>query len=93
MRRSKFESCQGVSPSAGNTRPDGFGRFVERRLVHPDDPRLNAHIHAAIARQRRRGWRIDRPNRTEPIDGAVCRAMAVERAAHKPEPVQLLGWL
>jgi hypothetical protein len=27
------------------------------------------------------------------IDAMIALAMAVERAEHKPEPVQLVGWL
>ncbi len=66
---------------------------VEGRLVHPNDPRLNAHVAAAVARHGRRGWRIDKAERGENIDGVVALCMAVERAALRPEPVQLLGWL
>ncbi|MBA2255854.1 MAG: hypothetical protein H0W05_01435 [Thermoleophilaceae bacterium] len=63
------------------------------QLVHPGDPRLNAHVAAAVARHGRRGWRIDKAERGENIDGVVALAMAVERAALKPEPVELIGWL
>jgi phage terminase large subunit-like protein len=66
---------------------------VEQRLVHPDDPRLNAHVAAAVARHGRRGWRIDKAERGENIDATVALCMAVERAALRPEPVALLGWL
>jgi phage terminase large subunit-like protein len=47
----------------------------------------------AIARHSRRGWRLDRPNRTDRIDAVVALCMAVERAADKPQPVELVGWL
>jgi phage terminase large subunit-like protein len=66
---------------------------TEKRLVHPDDPRLNAHVAAAVARHTRRGWRIDKAERSENIDGVVALCMAVERAAARPEPVRLVGWL
>jgi phage terminase large subunit-like protein len=33
--------------------------IVEKRLQHPDDSALNAHVRAAIARDTPRGWRID----------------------------------
>jgi len=69
--------------------------ITEGRLVHPDDPQLNAHVAAAIAKQSRRSWRIDRAERGENIDGAIALAMAVDRAgfaAHQ-QPAQLLGWL
>ena len=70
-----------------------YDAIVERRLVHPDDPRLNRHVAAAVARHSRRGWRIDRAKRGENIDGVVAMAMAVEIAAARPEPVTLMGWL
>ncbi len=37
---------------------------VERRLTLPAEPTLNQHATNAIARQSRRGWRIDRPSRS-----------------------------
>jgi hypothetical protein len=59
--------------------------------VHPD---LNRKPRAAIARHSRRGWRIDWAGRGEDhVDGVIALAMALDRAAHKPEPVRLLGWL
>ncbi len=66
---------------------------LEHRLVHGDDPDLNRHVHAAIARHSRRGWRLDRAERSEPIDGVVALCMAVDRAQHRAEPVRLLGWI
>ena len=66
---------------------------VEQRLVHPDDPRLNRHVAAAVARHGRRGWRLDKPAGGENIDGVIALCMAAERAAVRPEPVALLGWL
>jgi hypothetical protein len=44
-------------------------------------------------RQTRRGWRLDKPERSLNIDALVALAMALERAELKPEPVRLLGWL
>jgi hypothetical protein len=66
---------------------------IERRLTHPNDADLNRHATAAIARDTPRGWRLDKANRADQIDGIVAMAMAVERAETKPEPVRLLGWL
>jgi phage terminase large subunit-like protein len=73
---------------------------VDRRLVHPDDERLNAHVHNAVARHSRRGWRIDRRGSantpTDNIDGLMALAMAVDRAEQPQEvvePVRMLGWL
>jgi phage terminase large subunit-like protein len=66
---------------------------VEQRLTLPDDPELARHASDAIARHSRRGWRIDKLNPRANIDAIIALAMAVERAEHKPEPVELLGWL
>ena len=66
---------------------------VERRLNLPDDRELARHAADAIARHSRRGWRIDKPNPRANIDAMIALAMAVERAEHKPEPIELLGWL
>jgi hypothetical protein len=66
---------------------------VERRLTLPDDPELARHASDAIARHSRRGWRIDKLNPRANIDAIIALAMAVERAEHQPEPVQLVGWL
>jgi hypothetical protein len=66
---------------------------VEQRLNIPRDRELARHASDAIARHSRRGWRIDKPNPRANIDAIIALAMAVERAEHKPEPVQLLGWL
>lgn len=70
-----------------------YSAIVEQRLTLPDGPELARHASDAIARHSRRGWRIDKPNSRSNIDAIVALAMAVERAEHKPEPVQLVGWL
>ncbi len=67
--------------------------IVEQRLTLPDDPEFARQASEAIARHNRRGWRIDKPNPRTNIDAVIALAMAVESAEHKPEPVQLLGWL
>jgi phage terminase large subunit-like protein len=67
--------------------------IVERRIVHGDDPRLNAHVAATTARHGRRGWRIDKAARADKIDATVALAMALDRLENRPEPVKLLGWL
>ena len=67
--------------------------ITERRLVHPDDPELNAHVAAAIARHGRRGWRPDKANRSDKIDAVVALAMALDRLESRPAPTRLLGWL
>jgi phage terminase large subunit-like protein len=70
-----------------------YDAIVEGRIVHGNDPRLNAHVASAIARHGRRGWRIDKANRADKIDGAVALAMAVDRLENRPEPARLIGWL
>jgi phage terminase large subunit-like protein len=70
-----------------------YDAIIERRLVHPDDERLNAHVAATIARHGRRGWRIDKANRSDKIDGCVALAMALDRLENRPEPTRLVGWL
>ena len=70
-----------------------YDAVVEQRIVHPNDPRLNRHVAAAVARHTRRGWRIDKAERSENIDAVIALCMAVERAAVTPEPVELIGWL
>jgi phage terminase large subunit-like protein len=67
--------------------------ITERRLTHPDDPKLNAHVAAAIARHGRRGWRLDKANRSDKIDGCIAMAMALDRIENQPEPAKLIGWL
>ena len=67
--------------------------IVEQRLTLPDDPQLARHAADAIARHSRRGWRIDKPSPRTHIDAMIALCMAVERAEHEDEPVELLGWL
>jgi phage terminase large subunit-like protein len=70
-----------------------YDLVVHGQLVHPDDPALNAHVHAAVARHSRRGWRLEKPDRSTNIDAAVALAMAIDRHAYQPQPVELLGWI
>jgi phage terminase large subunit-like protein len=68
---------------------------VERRLVHDGDLVLASHVHAATAKQTRRGWRLHRPG-ADPIDAAVALAIGLDRAEQpvpEIEPVRMLGWL
>jgi phage terminase large subunit-like protein len=67
--------------------------ITEGRLVHGNDPKLNAHIAATIARHGRRGWRVDKANRADKIDAVVALAMALDRLENRPEPAKLIGWL
>ena len=70
-----------------------YDAVVERRLTHPNDPRLNAHVAAAVARHGRRGWRIDKSNHQDKIDAVVALAMALDRVENRPAPTRLVGWL
>jgi len=67
--------------------------IVQQRLTLPDDPQFARHAADAIARHSRRGWRIDKPSPRTHIDAMIALCMAVERAEHEDEPVELLGWL
>jgi phage terminase large subunit-like protein len=67
--------------------------IVERRILLPDLEELNTHAANTVAKHSRRGWRIDKPNDTTPNDAIIALAMAVDSAAHRAEPVRLLGWL
>ena len=67
--------------------------IVERRITLPPGPELARHAADAIARHSRRGWRIDKPRKGINIDAIIALCLAVDRAEHKPEPVELLGWL
>jgi phage terminase large subunit-like protein len=70
-----------------------YDAVAEGRLTHPDDPELNAHAAAAIARHGRRGWRLDKAARGDSIDAIVALAMSVERAENRATPAQLVGWV
>jgi phage terminase large subunit-like protein len=71
-----------------------YAAVKERRVQHPNDPDLNRHLAAVVARQTERGPRLDKAKSRHQIDAAVALSMAIERAeAPKPQPVELLGWL
>jgi phage terminase large subunit-like protein len=70
-----------------------YRAITEHRITLPPDPKLRTHAANAIARHTRRGWRLDKAERSANIDGVVALCMALERAEVRPEPVQLLGWL
>jgi phage terminase large subunit-like protein len=70
-----------------------YDAVVQRRLVLPNHPELRQHAAAAIARHSRRGWRIDKTNRSDNVDGVVALAMALDAAENQPAPVELVGWL
>jgi phage terminase large subunit-like protein len=70
-----------------------YAAVIEGRLKHPDDPQLNAHVHAAVARDTERGWRLAKLDSRSNIDGCVAMAMAVEAAETAPRGPVLVGWL
>jgi phage terminase large subunit-like protein len=70
--------------------------ILEGRLRHPGDPVLDAHVHAAVAKQTERGARIAHAggrHSSNRIDAVIALALAVDRAENRPEPVRMLGWL
>ncbi len=70
-----------------------YAAIIEKRLTHPDDPTLNQHVRAAVARQTERGWRLDKTKTREQIDAVVALAMAVKHVERRPATVELLGWI
>lgn len=70
-----------------------YRAIVEKRLTLPDHDELRQHAACAIARHSRRGWQIDKLQRSDNVDAIIAMCMAVECAEAKPEPVELLGWL
>jgi phage terminase large subunit-like protein len=68
--------------------------IVEKQIHHPNDPKLNEHVAAAVAKHGRRGWRIDQAERGTPVDGVIALCMAYEAmTAPEPPPTKVLGWL
>ena len=50
----------------------------------------------AIAKQSRRGWRIDKPGRSQhsgKIDGVVALMMSLDIREEAPAPVRVLGYI
>jgi phage terminase large subunit-like protein len=72
---------------------DLYECVVQKRITHGNDAALNAHVAACIARDTPRGWRIDRPDRSTPVDGVVAMALVVQRTTQPAQQVQLLGWV
>jgi phage terminase large subunit-like protein len=60
--------------------------IAERRLVHPDDPELNAHVLGAASKQVAEKWRFAKPRgRDVKIDACIALAMAYSTlVAEKP---------
>lgn len=67
--------------------------IIEERLTLPDNPELSRHAANAVQRHVRRGWRLDKPDRTSPIDGMISLAMALDLLEQQPEPARFVGWV
>lgn len=67
---------------------------VEQRLTLPADETLASHASHAVARQSRRGWRLDRPSRSAGlnIDALIALAMALDRLEGQPSGLEVVGW-
>lgn len=60
---------------------------MEQELAHDGDPTLAAHLAAAIAHAKPRGFRLTkRPGQTKPIDAAISTAIAATDAQRPPPP-------
>ena len=70
-----------------------YDAITEKRITLPPDAALAQHAAGAIAKQSRRGWRIDKPNSRVQVDGVIALCMAVDRQANQPAPAELLGWI
>lgn len=73
-----------IPPASASTTPSST-----RSSSTPDDPDLKRHIHAAVARHGRRGWRLERPDRSTNMRhrigaGNRPRASACVRAERTP---------
>jgi phage terminase large subunit-like protein len=63
-----------------------YQAVVEKRIHHPDNPKLNEHVAAAVAKHGRRGWRVEQADRGSNIDGLVAAIMAHEAISAPPPP-------
>jgi hypothetical protein len=70
-----------------------YRAIVEKRIVLPDHEEMPQHAACAIARHSRRGWRLDKSQRSDNIDALIALCMALEAAENQPQPVELLAWL
>jgi phage terminase large subunit-like protein len=70
-----------------------YSAIIEQRLTLPDDDEMRQHVHAAVARHTRRGWRIDKTAKADNIDAIIALCMCLEAVENQPAPVALVGWL
>lgn len=89
VRMRSSRSCTVTAPAARSPKrrvdPHAAGRLDAR-----DGRPLSPH---RLEVRGRRGWRLDKPDRSSPIDSLIALAMALDHAEHQPERVQLVGWL
>lgn len=66
---------------------DLYRLILELELAHDGDETLAAHMAAAIAQQKARGFRLTkRPGQKRPIDAAISTALAASAAQQEPPP-------
>lgn len=66
---------------------DLYRVILELELAHDGDPTLAAHMAAAIAQQKARGFRLTkRPGQKRPIDAAISTALAASAAQQEAPP-------
>jgi len=70
-----------------------YDAIVEKRLTLPASPEMAQHAAGTIAKQTRRGVRLDKPNSRVMIDSIIALAMALDRHANQPAPAELIGWI
>jgi phage terminase large subunit-like protein len=86
-RVSTFEQMPGPLARMARRLSDAI---AEKRIQHPDDQVLNAHVLAGAAKQVGETWRFAKQRRKEmPIDALIALAMAFDVLTgdgHKPQP-------
>jgi phage terminase large subunit-like protein len=88
--------CVEFPQTAGRMHPASerlYRAIVEGRLTHPDDPALNRHVAAAVAKNSPRGWQLAKAPGGGNIDGVIALAMCVDRASEPVQETRLVGWL
>jgi phage terminase large subunit-like protein len=63
------------------------------RLVHGNEPWLNAAVENSVQQQTRRGARIAKASDRLRNDVLIALALAITRAVHEPQKARLIGWI
>jgi phage terminase large subunit-like protein len=63
------------------------------RLVHGNDPALNAAVENSVQTQTRRGARIGKASERLRNDVLIALVLAVHRATQRPQTARLVGWI